>query len=97
MAPEVLGGKQKGAPTAVDIWACGVMLYAMVCGSLPFSDPTGKKTFDNIINGQFSFPPELELSKEVKDLISKILTVDPKERLTGADILTHPWVLGTKL
>lgn len=81
----------------MDIWACGVMLYAMVCGQLPFSDANGKKTFDKIIAGQFSFPPKIELSKEVRDLITKILNVEPKERLTGADILTHPWVLGNKL
>jgi serine/threonine protein kinase len=97
MAPEVLSGKLKGAHNGVDIWACGVMLFAMVCGQLPFPDQHGKKTFDRIIAGQYTFPPKLELSKEVKDLISRILTIDPKERLTGAEILTHPWVLGNKM
>lgn len=59
MAPEVLNHKEKSNSAAVDVWACGVMLYCMVFGRLPFAEPTSAATTQAIINCRYSFPKSL--------------------------------------
>ena len=58
MAPEVLSHKEKSNTAAVDVWACGVMLYCMVFGRLPFAEPTSHATTHMIITGNYSFPSQ---------------------------------------
>lgn len=62
MAPEVLNLKEKSNTAAVDVWACGVMLYCMVYGRLPFAESTPALTTQAIINGRFSFPQKSLIS-----------------------------------
>lgn len=99
MPPEVLSGKDRSVTPAIDIWAMGCILFGMVCGELPFNGNSNKEIIKAICEGKFSYPPTIEkqLSREVKDLIQKILVVDPQERYTIADIERHPWYLGEKL
>ena len=73
----------------MDIWSCGVILYAMVCGYLPFEDPDTNKLYTKIMKGEYSIPSDID--KEVSDLIKKILVTDPKRRFTLAQIRAHPW------
>jgi serine/threonine protein kinase len=79
VAPEVLanhGYDGKGA----DIWSMGVILYVLLAGYLPFEENTMANLFIKIKNADFSYP--IWFSKPVKDLLSRVLTSNPKNRLT---------------
>ena len=79
----------------------GVILYGMVCGELPFQakDNKDKSIAENIIKGEYNFPQEVvkKLSKEIKDLIKKILNTNPASRITLNEIYEHPWLLEKKI
>ena len=90
--PEMIFGyKYDGLMT--DIWSCGVILYAMMCGCLPFDDYTEDKLYFKIIQGKFNYPPMIKISEEAKNLINSILVVNPKDRATIKDIKTNKWFL----
>ena len=89
-APEMVAGK-KYVPACVDIWSCGIILYAMVWGYLPFEDPDTSKLYQKILSGDFEVPEFM--SPLVEDLLHKILNTDPKLRYTIADIRNHEWFL----
>lgn len=87
-APEMLMGKAYYG-LKVDIWSCGVILYAMICGYLPFEEKNNNLLYKKIIEGKFSIPSFV--SESAKDLIRKILTVDSAKRFTIQEIVGHPW------
>jgi len=87
-APEVISGKLY-AGTEVDVWSCGVILYALLCGSLPFDDENIPNLFRKIKNGLFNLPNHL--SPHSRDLISKMLIVDPLKRITIPEVRQHLW------
>ena len=87
-APEVISGKLY-AGTEVDVWSCGVILYALLCGSLPFDDENIPNLFRKIKNGLFNLPNHL--SPHSRDLISKMLIVDPLKRITVPEVRQHLW------
>ncbi|KAK3750532.1 hypothetical protein QZH41_018145, partial [Actinostola sp. cb2023] len=87
-APEVISGKLYAGPE-VDIWSCGVILYALLCGTLPFDDEHIPTLFRKIKGGVFHLPPHL--NKDISGLISKTLLVDPMKRATIQDIREHDW------
>jgi serine/threonine protein kinase len=93
VAPEILCGTAYGKE--VDIWSVGVILYILLCGFPPFYDDNNKKLFSLIINATYTFPDPYwtEVSADAKDLVNKLLVVDPKKRLTAAEILKHPWMV----
>lgn len=76
-APEMIAGKPYNG-LEVDIWSSGIILYAMLCGYLPFEDPDTDKLYKKIVKCQYTFPGYI--SSEGKELISKILNTNPKER-----------------
>jgi len=86
VAPEVIAGESYDARLA-DVWSCGVILYALVTGCLPFDDPSIKVLLYKVKKGAFNMPP---VSKEFADLLTKILTRDPSKRITIAGIKQHP-------
>lgn len=87
-APEVISGNLY-AGTEVDVWSCGVILYALLCGTLPFDDESIPNLFKKIKSGMYSLPSHLsQLSKE---LIVRMLVVDPMKRITIPEIRAHPW------
>ena len=87
-APEVISGQLYAGPE-VDVWSCGVILYALLCGSLPFDDESIASLFRKIKAGVFSMPTHL--SEGARDVIARMLVVDPLKRLTIAQIRRHPW------
>lgn len=94
VAPEILEGKGYGKE--VDYWSIGIILYILLCGFPPFYDDNNANLFEAIKTGTFEFPSPYwdDISDLAKDLISKLLIVDPKERLKADQILEHPWVEG---
>ena len=89
-APEMLEGKSYKGST-VDIWSAGIVLFYMLCGYFPFEDSNNDKLYKKICKGKFEIPKFL--SKNAKDLISKILVVNIQRRINIKDIKKHPWVL----
>ena len=87
-APEMLAGKKYGA-SMVDIWSSGIVLYAMICGYLPFEDFDNDILFKKIIEGKYKVPPHV--SDSAKDLIKNILITNPKKRYTIEQIKNHKW------
>lgn len=87
-APEMIAGK-KYHGTNVDIWSCGVILFALICGYLPFEDPNTSNLYKKILSADFQTPNYV--SDEAKDLFSKILNTNPEERYTIDQIRQHPW------
>ncbi|XP_042715020.1 ribosomal protein S6 kinase alpha-3 isoform X5 [Chrysemys picta bellii] len=96
VAPEVL--KRQGYDAACDIWSLGVLLYTMLTGYTPFAngpDDTPEEILARIGSGKFSLTGGYwnSVSVTAKDLVSKMLHVDPHQRLTAAQVLRHPWIV----
>lgn len=87
-APEVISGHLYAGPE-VDVWSCGVILYALLCGSLPFDDESIPNLFKKIKSGMYKLPPNL--THLAKNLIPRMLEVDPMKRITIPEIRLHPW------
>lgn len=92
VAPEILEGKVYDE--AVDIWSLGVIAYILLCGFPPFYDENNAALFTAIKSGSFDYPSPYwdSVSNNAKDLINKMLIVDPKKRLTANDVINHPWI-----
>ena len=87
-APEMIAGKKYDG-LQVDIWSSGVVLFALLCGYLPFEDPDTGNLYKKILGGSYTTPNFL--SDDAKSIIKGILTVDPEKRFTIEDIKNHPW------
>lgn len=74
----------------VDMWSCGVILYAMLAGSLPFQGEDMQHLFRRIDEAKFELPPNI--SQEAADLIKRLLCRIPSARITARDCLAHPWL-----
>ncbi|ANB13774.1 protein kinase HSL1 [Sugiyamaella lignohabitans] len=86
-SPEIVAGKNyHGAPS--DIWSCGVILFALLTGHLPFDDDNIRKLLLKVQTGKFIMPSDI--SSEAQDLIWRMLRVDPIKRISMAEILRHP-------
>ncbi|XP_063042491.1 calcium/calmodulin-dependent protein kinase type II delta 1 chain isoform X9 [Engraulis encrasicolus] len=92
LSPEVLRKEPYGKP--VDMWACGVILYILLVGYPPFWDEDQHRLYQQIKAGAYDFPsPEWDtVTPEAKDLINKMLTINPTKRITAAEALKHPWI-----
>lgn len=92
LSPEVLEHQPYGK--AVDVWACGVILYILLVGYPPFWEESRQKLYDTIKRGQYDYPsPEWDsVAREAKNLIDRMLVVDPTKRITVEGVLRHPFI-----
>lgn len=94
LAPEML--QRHSYDKAIDMWALGVIVFVLLCGCLPFDDDSSRITSESA-KKKFTlrFPKwAASLSPSAKDLLQKLLEVNPKLRLTADQALAHPWVTG---
>lgn len=91
LAPEIVKGEYN---TLVDNWSLGIVMYVMLSGCPPFYGKNNKEILKSIVSGVYTFnlKPFKTCSDEVKDLISKLLVVDPAKRFTAEQSYNHPWV-----
>ncbi|KCV68540.1 CAMK/CAMKL/AMPK protein kinase [Fonticula alba] len=87
-APEVISGSLY-AGTEVDVWSCGVILFALLCGALPFDDHYIPALFRKIKHGRFVIPDHV--SAGARALLQRMLCVNPTERATISDVQADPW------
>ncbi|XP_071952322.1 calcium/calmodulin-dependent protein kinase type II delta chain-like isoform X2 [Antedon mediterranea] len=92
LSPEVLRKEAYGKP--VDMWACGVILYILLVGYPPFWDEDQQKLYNIIKHGKYDYPsPEWDtVTQEAKDLINRMLTIEPSRRITASEALKHAWI-----
>jgi calcium/calmodulin-dependent protein kinase I len=95
VAPEII--ESKGYDAKVDCWSLGVILYVMLCGFPPFYADDNNTLFNMIKTADFEFhsPYWDNVSENAKDLIKKLLVVEPEKRLNTEEILKHPWLTQT--
>lgn len=91
IAPEILEGKH-GHSYEVDIWSLGVILFTLLVGKPPFETSSVKTTYRRIKANAYAFPEHILVSDEAKDLVTKLLNLDPLRRLTLDQILTHSFL-----
>ena len=88
-APELLSGHSYAGDMA-DAWSLGVLLYALLVGTLPFDDENLALLYQKILSGRFAVPSFL--SEESVGLLKQLLKTDPKRRITIRQLLVHPWL-----
>lgn len=95
LAPEML--QRHSYDKAIDMWALGVIVFVLLCGCLPFDDDSSKIADESAARKKFAlrFPKwAANLSPSAKDLLNNLLEINPKNRYTAQQALSHPWVSG---
>jgi len=87
-SPEMIAGHWY-VPSRCDIWSCGVILFALVCGYLPFEDGNTAALYRKILNADYRTPKFI--SPSARQLIGLMLTTDPEKRITISEIRQHEW------
>jgi serine/threonine protein kinase len=91
ISPEIVMNKPVTLNT--DMWSLGVLTYVLLAGKSPFFGETMKDTLENIANCRWSFTDDFtNISLDAKDFIQKIFVIQPKERMTAEQALSHPWI-----
>eukprot|EP00009_Paramoeba_aestuarina_P003781 CAMPEP_0201513356 /NCGR_PEP_ID=MMETSP0161_2-20130828/5424_1 /ASSEMBLY_ACC=CAM_ASM_000251 /TAXON_ID=180227 /ORGANISM="Neoparamoeba aestuarina, Strain SoJaBio B1-5/56/2" /LENGTH=346 /DNA_ID=CAMNT_0047909529 /DNA_START=32 /DNA_END=1072 /DNA_ORIENTATION=- len=79
IAPEIIQGY--GHTASVDWWTFGILMYELLFGCTPFRGSSCQQTFQNVLHKELKFPHTVEISKDCKDFVRKLLRTDPKKRL----------------
>ncbi|CAL1286285.1 unnamed protein product, partial [Larinioides sclopetarius] len=91
MGPEIVLRRPYGKPA--DVWSCGVLLYVLLTGTQPFLG-TKEWLYESICSGHVNMTgrPWDIISNQAKDLLNKMLALNPKDRITVEEALDHPWI-----
>ena len=89
-APELI--KNEYYSFEVDVWSLGITIYRLLIGTTPFIGKTKEETASKIKLGKYSFPNDCEISESAKDLIQKILILDPSRRITIEEVYSHDFL-----
>ncbi|XP_069824123.1 serine/threonine-protein kinase 33 [Dendropsophus ebraccatus] len=94
MAPEVINAHDYSQQC--DIWSIGVIMYMLLSGDPPFMGSSEEKLFEHIKRGDLIFSSAVwqSVSEAAKDVLQKLLRVDPADRITANELLDHPWITG---
>jgi len=94
-APELINQQGYGRP--VDLWSVGIIAYILLCGYCPFKDSNTMRLYSKIRQGSFEFKDQewKEVSAAAKELIKKLLCVDPAKRLSATEAKMHNWIKTT--
>ena len=92
LAPETILADPIG--TAVDIWACGVILFLLLVGYPPFWQNDDRKLMSMIVEGRYNMAARYwdQVSDDATDLVKRMLVVHPHKRVTAVKALNHPWI-----
>ncbi|KAM3825225.1 death-associated protein kinase 2-like isoform 3-T3 [Vipera latastei] len=92
IAPEVIN--YEALSTATDMWSIGVITYILLSGMSPFQGETDEETLSNVVSGNYEFEAKCfsQTSEMAKDFIQKLLLKEPRDRMTAAESLLHPWI-----
>lgn len=95
LAPEIWNVNNQNYDKKVDVWSLGVILFYMFAKELPFESDNRGDLQKLILCGNYSFNSKVwgRITKEAKDLIGKMLTIDPKDRISIDDVLRHEWIV----
>ena len=93
LAPEVF--TYGGYIQQSDIWSCGVIMYVLLSGNLPFKGPNSNDIIDKIINFEINLdePQWQSISENAIDLLAQLLNPDPSQRFSAEEALQHPWII----
>uniref|UniRef100_A0AC34REG7 Protein kinase domain-containing protein n=1 Tax=Panagrolaimus sp. JU765 TaxID=591449 RepID=A0AC34REG7_9BILA len=89
--PEVIRGEKYDGRKA-DVWSCGVILYALLVGALPFDDDNLRNLLEKVKKGVFHIPHFVPA--DCQNLLRSMIEVDPQKRISLQDVFRHPWVAG---
>jgi aurora kinase, other len=93
ICPEILN--RQPYDTRLDLWTVGVLAFELASGRAPFESSSRHETSRKIKSLEYQFPPHF--SPLLIDFVQKMLTVDPRERMTEDQALSHPWITGNRL
>ncbi|GAA6064411.1 hypothetical protein JCM10212_001235 [Sporobolomyces blumeae] len=88
-SPEIVAGLNYHGSSS-DIWSCGIILFALLTGTLPFDDADIRTLLSKVKKGRFNMPPWLP--PDAQDLIRRMLEIDPEKRILMEEIQAHPWM-----
>ncbi|CAD8163008.1 unnamed protein product [Paramecium octaurelia] len=92
MAPEML--LKSGHTFQLDLYCLGALLYELVTGLPPYYSRNTEEIYTRILNQKLNFPPQLQLSPQIKDLLNNLLAKNPKNRIDNIEtLLRHPWMV----
>jgi calcium/calmodulin-dependent protein kinase I len=97
VAPEIINKESKGYDYRADLWSVGVILFVLLAGYPPFYEEDMDALFLQVIRGQYEMDPEdwCYISEDAKDLVKKLLVVNPEQRIPIEAIMVHPWIVKT--
>ncbi|EGR28226.1 hypothetical protein IMG5_181550 [Ichthyophthirius multifiliis] len=74
-----------------DIWSLGIIMYLLIYGQVPFNGNSDKDVYNQILSGKYNI--DGNISNEAKDLLERMLQIDPKQRISSVEAYAHPWIV----